>query len=106
MTPLMSMVALRRGGCHSHRVPPRYRGLQPPAAVGSALCGQLKVSSRNVQPFDWTSEVKVSPLRGGPVWWSSRYATWGGWWVVVHCRANSAGGVSSPWAEWGGQLAL
>ncbi len=39
----------------------------------------------------------------GPVWWSSRYATWG-WWVVVHCRANSAG-VSSPWAEWG-RLAL
>ncbi len=27
-----------------------------------------------------------------------------GGWVVVHCRANSAG-VSSPWAEWG-RLAL
>ena len=38
-------------------------------------------------------------MTGGPVWWSSRYAAWG-WWVVVHCRTNSAG-VSSPWAEWG-----
>jgi hypothetical protein len=27
-------------------------------------------------------------LEGDPVWWSSRYATWG-WWVVVLFRANS-----------------
>jgi hypothetical protein len=43
-------------------------------------------------------ETLVMTVRG-PVWWSSRYAAWG-WWVVVHCRANSDG-LSSPWAEWG-----
>jgi len=42
-------------------------------------------------------------IEGGPVWWSSRYAAWG-WWVVVHCRANSVG-VSWPWAV-SGLLAL
>ena len=41
--------------------------------------------------------------RGGPGWWSSRYATFD-WWVAAHLRANSVG-VRSPWAVWG-RLAL
>jgi hypothetical protein len=50
--------------------------------------GHREPGSREGKP------VLVQQTRG-PV----GYATWG-WWVVVHCRANSAG-VSPPWALWG-----